>query len=656
MLSDNSYNSIYRSHFCNFDEDFMIPSYLESVLLERGSGYFSLHSLTLSFDGILPFLQNGGRICLICNPELSNNDIALIDAGMNLPPEQVIQNMSKIIDSEALGEEETTQMDVICNMIFEGRLEIKIAYMPLGIYHEKFGIFFDSNNNMVYFNGSNNETTSGKLYNIESFIVHKSWDGHYEDIQGEHRYFQKLWNNEVEGIQVLDFPEALKKQLFISYRRSENLQESIDCYKKKKQEKQKILERKELFQYQREAIEQFCKNKFNHFYEMATGTGKTFTSIRTISALEGRINTNLFTVICVPQIDLQVQWRDALKADGYESVFLLGGVAVADTDSNLNKAIISYFADSKNVICVAVYDTFFSRVYSRIGNVENLFMIVDEAHNLTNNQLKKMPQNCPFRLGLSATVQRYNQEEAKNIVDYFTRGQISPFYYGIEDAIENGFLSHYEYYPIYVNLSNDEFSVFQSKTKRLAVEYNKLPKDRDQDVINALSRERSLIIKQASNKLEKLKEMTEGDYSFKNSVVYCGAGKEQGENRIIDMVTSILNAAQYKVSQYTSSTKDRVDVLKNFEQGFFDTLVAIKCFDEGVDVPKLDKIYIMASDASQRQSVQRRGRVLRRCKETNKELAYIFDMIVLPPYCRSKETSADSLVKPKIRNYHPIHD
>jgi len=120
------------------------------------------------------------------------------------------------------------------------------------------------------------------------------------------------------------------------------------------------------------------------------------------------------------------------------------------------------------------------------------------------------------------------------------------------------------------------------------------------------------------------------EYEFRNSVVYCGQGKED-DDPIIDYVTKSLYEAGLNVSTFTSKTANRPKVLYEFSNGYYDTLVAMKCFDEGVDVPKLDKIYIMASDTSLRQTVQRRGRVLRVCKETNKQYAYIFDMFTLPP-------------------------
>ncbi len=644
MLTKNKYLNIYRSLFSNFDVDFMNPSYAESVILNRGSGYFSLRSLILSMDGLIRFIKNGGVINLICNPELSEEDIARIDAGVMLKHENVIDCLITRLENENdLSEKEILKMDIISNMIATQRLNIKVAYMPEGIYHEKFGTFIDENKNMVYFNGSANETVFAKKRNFESIVVSTSWNGDSKYIENECEYFELLWNNKVEGLEVIDFPKAVENKIFDTYKRSYDLEEAI----KKYVYYDSLPAKKTLYPYQETAIEEFVNNGFKHFYEMATGTGKTFTSIRTIKRLHD-ITNKTFVVICVPQIDLQNQWCAALQNDGYSNVYLFGGMNDSKkTETDKNNAIIKYYTGEKLVICVAVYDTFFSKICTAISKIDNLFLIFDEAHNLTSGNLKKIPSNTKFKLGLSATVERFSVTETKAILDYFTEGTIEPYYYGIEEAIDNGFLSHYEYYLIPVYLSEEEFEKYRVKTKIIATLMNSDDKD-DMERLNKLRNERSLIIKQTRAKVDKIYDMISA-YNFSNSVIYCGQGKDEDES-IIDKVTEILHKqGNYDVTQFTSKTINRAQVLYEFEHNYYDSLVAIKCFDEGVDVPKLDKIYIMASDSSMRQTVQRRGRVLRKCKETGKTIAYIYDMITLPPYGVYGGSGVNSLLLNELR-------
>ncbi len=640
MLNDLTYRGVYRTNKCDFDEDFMVPCYERSILLKRGSGFFTLSSLVRSFKGLKSFIGHGGKIRLICSPKLNQQDIALIDAGLTSKKVALclLEEIKKKDPNLDLNE-----MDVICNMINEEKLVIKIAFMQYGMYHEKFGIFSDELGNRVAYSGSNNETLSAKQYNYESFTTHLSWEGDRDKdtIDDFEDHFTNMWSNTESGLEIIDFPEAIQKELFESYKRSDSLAKAIEEYERKHKNK------KHLYPYQENAIEEFINNGYVHFYEMATGTGKTFTAIRTITELRWHLNECFFVVICVPQIDLQVQWQKALEEDGYDDVFLFGGIAGPDTDSNISEALILN-SMQEDLICVSTYDTFFAKVYDRINQVKSLFLIIDEAHNLSPNQINKLPENAPYRLGLSATIQRYNEYETQSIIKYFTKKDKKPFYYGIEEAIENGFLSHYKYYPVFVQLTEDEFAQYQKKTNSIAREMAKDEDEQDLDYLNRLRNERSLIVKKATNKLSKLAELIKGDYNFVNSVVYCGQGKDN-DLPIINSVTRILNEANLSVHTFTSKTENRPLVLQNFEKGYFDVLVAIKCFDEGVDVPKLDKIYIMASDTAIRQTVQRRGRVLRQCKATGKTMAFIYDMLVMPPKGYYLEQGVKSLVVNEFR-------
>jgi superfamily II DNA or RNA helicase len=603
----------------------MIPSYRESIFLQRGSGYFTLSSLILSISGIVDFIDNGGVIHLVCNPDLSPDDINFIIAGHSLDKEHITESLLRQLETEgSFSDEDLSALDIICNMISEKRLIIKVAFMPVGIYHEKIGIFTDEQGNKVYYNGSANETANAKLNNAESLDITTSWSGDSIKIELQSKYFDDLWNDRLgERIQVIDFPEAVKNRMFTEYKKSEHLVAAIETFNKKKEQAEH--KPKELYPYQRKAIEQFVSNGYAHFYEMATGTGKTFTSVKTVERVISE-KGKLFVVVCVPQKDLQAQWKMAFEEIGLDNIYLLGGDNSGKTDESFSEATISFIAEGRTVICICVNDTFFEKIYNKCDSFENLFIIADEAHNLTPSFMAKMPINAKFKLGLSATLERFNQAEADSINQFFTNGSIQPYYFGIEEAIEHKFLSRYEYYPIIVHLTDEEEKRYRSKSKAIALELS--AKEPDLKKVQNLRTDRSLIIKQASNKLKKLKEMVK-DYPFSNSVVYCGQGKE-GEDVIINLVTTIIHNAGYRVSQFTSNTKDRAAVLRKFSEYYFDVLVAIKCFDEGVDVPKLDKIYIMASDGSLRQTVQRRGRVLRKCAESGKTIATIYDMIVLP--------------------------
>lgn len=640
MLKNIQYKSIYRNLYDDFNRDFLIPSYRNSIEVFRASGFFTLDSLLLSFDGLFDFARHGGKMKLLCSPMLNDEDVQRIKEGKKVSEDLVIEKLLLEINSyECPDEIQETKLDIICNLIASDIIQLRIAFMEGAIYHEKFGIFTDEIGDSVYFNGSFNSTYNGSVMNSESIFVQTSWDRDNEFIYDEKKVFENVFNGCEEKVKVIEFSDACKNRLFTRFKKSESFDEASQ--KLIKRLSVAPIKKKTLYPYQEDAIEEFVKNNYCHFYEMATGTGKTFTAIRTIKRVYDD-KDKVFVLILVPQTELQTQWINALKEDGFNNCYAAGGEYAGESDNSIIEATIDYINNGKAVIFVSLYDTFFEKYSTLLNRIENLFVIVDEAHNITPNYLEKLPKNAVFRLGLSATLERWSAKETKAIHDYFC-GEKPSFIYGIEEAIDKGFLSHYEYHPIRVYLNDNEFAKYQQKTKSLAqAQSAEIP---DEEEIQRLANERALILKQAENKIIKLNELVHSpEYNFKNSVIYCGQGKI-GEDVIIDRVTKILNGCgNYESSQFTSKTINRKEVLAQFEAGYYDTLIAIKCFDEGVDVPKLDKIYVMASDGSRRQTVQRRGRVLRICKESGKEMAYIYDMVVLPPINMEDAVGTKSII------------
>ena len=172
-----------------------------------------------------------GNIRLICNPELSSDDIELIAHGVLIDEKRATNDLFNNYSLEEISADDEIKMDIISNLIENGRLKIKVAFMNDGIYHEKFGIFTDKEDEMVYFNGSANETKSAKKKNFESFMVTESWesDKTRRSILNEKEYFEKLWNNEIDddSLIVYDFPVALKEKIFKDYKVSPNIEEAI---------------------------------------------------------------------------------------------------------------------------------------------------------------------------------------------------------------------------------------------------------------------------------------------------------------------------------------------------------------------------------------------------------------------------------------------
>lgn len=238
--------------------------------------------------------------------ELSPEDLEVIKQGYERTEILLQSAIERIIELSLMTSTDSLKLDLICNLIAAGRLKIKVAYLSDGgIYHEKIGIFKDNVNDCVCFSGSTNETYNGYKKNVESVFVLKSWDGDFEEVENQRNYFESLWDGKDESISVMDFPDAAKAKLFSKYKKSDSYIEAIEKVENYFSEQQNASGKKELYPYQKKAIEEFLENKCCHFYEMATGTGKTFTAVKTLEAiLDNKICDSLYVMVIVPQIDL----------------------------------------------------------------------------------------------------------------------------------------------------------------------------------------------------------------------------------------------------------------------------------------------------------------------------------------------------------------
>ena len=356
-LSDLKLKKIYRTKQDNVTDDFLIPALKESYTYDRGAGFFTLDSLANIADGLIPFIQHGGMVRVVTSVQLSDADVAVINNGLLLQQTTVIEKIHHQIEEDIENEDTLMKLDFITNLIAAGILTIRIAYLPDGIYHEKIGVMTDKDGGKLYFSGSNNATVSGLNKNWETIMLLTSWWGDEEEIEEQQAYFDHLWTNDLEGLEVMPFPEAEQKNLIRKYKVSSDVRTAIQRLQNKSKKRTK---KKDLYDYQKIAVRQFLDNDGNHFYEMATGTGKTFTAIKSIIALHEQ-KEQLSAVVVVPQIDLQAQWAGAFEEEGIKPL-LLGGYANAnETKYNFGAFMINSLSDKKLNVVIATYDTFFAK-------------------------------------------------------------------------------------------------------------------------------------------------------------------------------------------------------------------------------------------------------------------------------------------------------
>ena len=225
-----------------------------------------------------------------------------------------------------------------------------------------------------------------------------------------------------------------------------------------------------------------------------------------------------------------------------------------------------------------------------------------------------------------------NARDIENPEMRFFGGQV--FSLPIEDALERGFLVPYYYYPIYVHATDEEESKFNKYTKTI------LGCFRDgicinPDLLVKTLRNRLRVISMAEEKQTKIRTIISSVTETDHFVVYCGDGKlyddSTGEElRHIQSIKRILSEFGYKASQFTATENmtERMELVDSFDKGEISALAAIRCLDEGINIPSIKSALILSSNDDYREFVQRRGRMLRTYKE--KKSAKIYDVIVLP--------------------------
>lgn len=616
-------------------KSFLVPVLKCARRYKRSVGYFSSSVLQPILDGVVALARNNGTIQLIASPNLSENDIEAINTGY--------EARENIIDScftrEFLKEIEIfddAKLQLLATLIARGVLDIKIAVTEtLGMYHDKLGILEDFDENTIAFFGSANSTFSGYQRNYEKIRIVKSWiEGENESIIDEQSEFDSLWNGTNEYVKVYDYRESAKSNILklIEQRtNSENIKAPI-----------------ELRDYQEKAISAWVDNGYHGFYVMATGTGKTWTAIYSAKEL---IKTHpAMIVICAPYKHLIKQWAEDVEKAFEDAKIILVSSENLKWEQQMSQEIIRKKYDSNTQIIII--STIASFKMQRFTNTlskseEDKLLIVDEAHRFTARS-EDMHTQFKYMLGLSATpFSGTSAQRGKELMEFFG-GQV--FSLPIEEALERKFLVPYYYHPIYVHASEEDERKFQYHTHRILSCF-KNNVCINLDLLVKSLRNRLRVISMAEEKLKQIDYIVSQVNENNHFVVYCGDGKLFDKNtgeelRHIQSVKRVLSAHGYKPSQFTAQENmdDRMQLVDAFNKGEISALAAIRCLDEGINIPSIKSALILSSNDDYREFVQRRGRILRTYK--GKDFAHIYDVVVLP------STDLPAWAKIEFRRFH----
>lgn len=309
----------YRSNTNNIPRDFLVPVLKNAKMYKRAVGYFSTSALVDLSVGIFQMAQAGGKIQIVCSPRLSNEDLEAINLGYKTK-EKVITEALDISLTSPITEFEEERLNLIATMIANGMLEIKLAFMEsdtgLNIYHEKIAVVYDNAGNRISFTGSMNETENGLVENFESIYVFCDWKNEQKDfVDGAEKDFEMLWDDTTDKIRVVDFPKIILDKLKEYKKNSINYKTDIEefgisPFSYIKKGVVYIPDGVELKDYQKAAIKGWAEQSYRGIYDMATGTGKSFTALGSIVNLASTVEDNLAVFIVCPYIHLVGQWEE----------------------------------------------------------------------------------------------------------------------------------------------------------------------------------------------------------------------------------------------------------------------------------------------------------------------------------------------------------
>ena len=602
--------------------DLFIPLLSQCKTFDVAVGYFSSGWLKNVYPGMKHFIRNGGASRWVVSPNLSPEDLDAIRQGMasrdylDKSESALLENFSNLTSLEQIA---------LAEMVANGVLEFKIAVPKKsnGMFHAKIGVARDEEGNQVAFSGSYNLTAAAEN-NWERIDVFLD-DSHREKerIESISHEFEAIWNDQDSSYYVFSPSEKLithiieRKKSVVTPRKPESIPLLRD--------------------YQEKAIKAWMSANGLGMYVMATGSGKTITALTTIDRMiqiSNKKESSLFVLVVLPLKHLLDQWVEESE------VFGLNPIKCYESSQVWSHELMARIAENRMVsssvvVAMVTNATFATEKFQKIiKSINTNFLIVaDEAHNLgSKTYLESLPENANYRLGLSATPERFNDPTGtKALMQYFGDPVID---FGLDDAINRGYLCPYDYVPHKCLLNEDEYEKFLKLVEiGKDILSNNGGDKSDPDYLKVLG-ERADLITNVESKIEILKDLMKQqvfeDGKVSHTLVYCGSRRgADGQRHIEKVVSEIGNIAAVRRFTASENLVERRQILDLFSNGELECIAAIKCLDEGVDVPATRVAYILASTANPREYIQRRGRVLR--KSPGKSKALIHDFIAAPP-------------------------
>lgn len=655
--------TLYDSKINNIVTEFFIPALESSTTYRRIGGLFSSNSFALCARGIKELIANDGTMQLIISPILSKEDVKAIKDASSDESQKIIE---KSINGELDSIESEFEKDHVAALRYlleKEFLEIRISIpkdengIPLdvetivnqNILSEKRGIFQDRDGNTISFRGPVNANRESWEKGTFSITVDVSWiPGQKQHVLDDIEVFEELW----EKNDTLRLSEIIKKEII----KTAPKKEDIHLEKYNVPPWAILSNGGMLWPNQIRAVNAWINNNFHGIFTIATAGGKTLAALAAASLSP----KNMLILIVVHGLVLVNQWEEVIKSFDPRS-----NITICDSKHEWRKALslkLSPFFKGKeksnfeNRFYILANDAMASQndfyQFFKYVNPQNVVLIADEVHHLGAPKLQGVLNiESNYRLGLSATyVRQWDDEGTQLILNYFGR-ELLEASYSIRDGIKDGKLCQYLYYPFFAILEQDEFDDYFTKTLRIAQLMSKQNKENNriiEDDLKTLLNLRADIIKKAKNKTKAYKDIIREKPNLPY-VVFLDDEMQLEQFRSVhkEVISEINQSASEKIkdSIFVFSGKTKPWQRKKILEETVDhktPIFAMYCLDEGIDVPEFQGAILVSSASSERQYIQRRGRVLR--GGIRSKIAQLYDIVILPNLQESI-TENDTAVK-----------
>ena len=654
-------------------EEVLIPGFRAASAVDCMAGFFSSEVLASLAPGLATYISGSeNNFRLIVSPWLRPEDKRAIEDGVKSAEEVAGSLLEELIVTEDLLERHT--LKCLSWLIRNRRIEIKIALMQDALFHPKVWLF-ENGGDVIAAHGSSNVTLAGIRKNIEQIAISRAW------LDPNQRYiadklsleFRRLWQNKDDNCIVMAMPEAVKLCLLRSYDfeappteddlralygRAAGLDEAQEPSQPVLAPEAGFVVPSWLryedgpFEHQGKAVKEWCDAQYRGILEMATGSGKTITSMIGAHRLYEQ-RKPLLIVVAAPYVPLIEQWCDEIVPFGIKPVNLTTASGAAKRASELQKLRRRLRTGLSDVEVVVVsHDTLCTPEFCAAVEMFECgrLLIADEVHNLGRPSfVGDPPEFFKHRLGLSATpIRQYDEEGTEALLGYF--GPVA-FNFKLEEAIGRC-LVEYDYYLHPVYLTPNEMDSWFELTGKIKRNAWRSEGGKPDEYLARLLRDRRALLETASGKVSTLKALLgeEDTGSLRHTLVYTsdkGPGQLDDVNRVLRDRNILFHQL---TAEETASRAQTKQIIKSFQEGEIQVLTAKRVLDEGVNIPQICRAYILASTTVERQWVQRRGRLLRTCSTIDKTHSIIHDLLALPPSMdEGLDLDARSLVRSELR-------